>query len=125
MNEMLAVRILESDRLWWQFDSRIVMDEWQFRWVGVGRVWWWIGSQPPSAFEMAVPPMANGKDSKISCHFANACIDLDWYRVSCTSLALWTKKWFQLHQHECSGANNSAELRIRSQKHIIHHQSSI
>lgn len=30
--------MLEGDRLWLQFDSRVAMDEWQSRWVGVGGI---------------------------------------------------------------------------------------
>lgn len=89
-------------------------DEWQSRCVGVvggGCVDWQSASK---RFEMAVRPMANGKDSKISCHFADACIPgspagfvQGVMRVSCTL----DQEVLQVHKHECSGANRSAESR--------------
>lgn len=91
------------------------MDEWQFRWVGVGEgvvVDWQSASK---RFEMAVRPIANGKDSKISCHFTNA-----WYfpgllvqavmHLSCTL----DQEMLELHRHEGSGANNSTFISHQS-----------
>lgn len=60
------------------FDSRIGMDESR---MAVEMGWWWggvwfgwIGKSASKRFEMAVRPMTNGMNSKISCHFVNASI---------------------------------------------------
>lgn len=48
--------------------------EWQSRWVGGGGGFGLggLGKSASKRFEMAVRPMTNGMNSKISCHFANA-----------------------------------------------------
>lgn len=126
---------LETDRLWWQFGSGIVMDEWQSRWVGVGGGgvvwWWWIGSQPPSALRWQFIQWPMGWILRLAGTLrmlVSLAVQLDLYRVSCESLALWTKKCFGCKaavQHERSGANQSAECRERAKGGMFQTASTV
>ena len=77
---------LEGDRLWWQFDSGIVKGEWLSRWLGVGG--------GVCGLSVSLKALRDGSVQGVM-------------RVSSTL----DQEVLQEHQHECSGANRSAESR--------------